>query len=146
MTTQTWGIIIGGILPAFAFGIAGTLQKSAIKAGIGTGPYLFFLAVGVAAASAAVFVFQQDKTLSTRSALFATGIGIFFATGMGLVSVALHRFNAPLSTLVPLYNMNTLVAVLLALVIFAEWKDISTAKLLAGTLLIVAGGILVSNA
>ncbi len=42
--------------------------------------------------------------------------------------------------------MNTLVAVLLALLIFSEWKDLNTVKLIAGSVLIVIGAIFVANA
>ena len=41
--------------------------------------------------------------------------------------------------------MNTLVAVILALIVFSEWKDLHTIKLLSGSALIVAGAILVAN-
>ena len=49
--------------------------------------------------------------------------------------------NSTLSKLAPLYNMNTLVVVLLALVVYAEWRDVHLAKLLAGAALVVLGGL-----
>ena len=64
----------------------------------------------------------------------------------GLVAYSLLHFNVPISQLVPLYNMNTLVAVLLALVVFSEWKDLHTLKLLFGTVLIAIGAVFVANA
>ena len=63
----------------------------------------------------------------------------------GLVAYTLLNFEVPISQLVPLYNMNTLVAVILALIVFSEWKDLHTIKLLSGTALIVTGAILVGN-
>lgn len=63
----------------------------------------------------------------------------------GLVAYTLLNFNVPISQLVPLYNMNTLVAVVLALIIFAEWRDLHAIKLLSGSALIVLGAILVAN-
>ena len=47
-----------------------------------------------------------------------------------------------MSVLVPLYNMNTLVAVGIGLVLLGEWRDVSVWRLLAGAALIVAGGVL----
>lgn len=44
MSTATLAPLIGGLLPATLFGISGVLQKSAARAGIGTGPYL--IAIG----------------------------------------------------------------------------------------------------
>lgn len=42
--------------------------------------------------------------------------------------------------------MNTLVAVLLGLLVFAEFRDVQVLRLAAGALLIVLGGWLVSGA
>jgi hypothetical protein len=41
--------------------------------------------------------------------------------------------------------MNTLISVLLALWVFAEWKQVKVPQLLIGTLLIMAGGIMVAK-
>jgi len=42
--------------------------------------------------------------------------------------------------------MNTLVVVVLALIVFAEHRDVTVSKLMAGSLLIVVGGTLVASA
>ena len=145
MTTHMWAIIIGGVVPALLYGISGVFQKSSSQAGIGIAPYLIFIAVGVMLAGAVFLFFTPDRTVSPRSGIFATLLGLSWGLGMGLVAVALTFYSTPLSRLVPLYNMNTLVAVVLALVVFSEWKEVAVAKLLAGALLIVVGGILVAN-
>ena len=44
-----------------------------------------------------------------------------------------------------LYNMNTLVTVIGALLIFSEWKDVPLLRSLLGSVLIVTGGVLVSS-
>ncbi len=41
--------------------------------------------------------------------------------------------------------MNTLVAVCIGLVAFAEWKDVHISKLIIGSVLVVIGGTLVAN-
>jgi hypothetical protein len=41
--------------------------------------------------------------------------------------------------------MNTLVAVCIGLVAFAEWKDVHISKLIVGSVLVVIGGTLVAN-
>lgn len=132
-------------MPALFFGLAGVFQKSSTRAGIGIGLYLLCIGFGVVLAGSLFYVVLPDKTISTRSGLFASLIGLSWALGMGLVAVALVKYSAPLSRLVPLYNMNTIVAVLIALVVFSEWKDVSVVKLLAGALLIIAGGTLVAR-
>jgi uncharacterized membrane protein len=70
---------------------------------------------------------------------------VTWAIAAGLVAVALTSYGVPVARLVPLYNMNTLVAVLLALVVFSEWRDVNAVKLLVGSLLIIAGGSLVAT-
>jgi uncharacterized membrane protein len=72
--------------------------------------------------------------------------GIFWGLGTGCVVLGLLEYKAPLAKLVPLYNMNTLITTGLALIIFAEWREVSPVQLLAGAGLIIAGGILVSRA
>ncbi len=145
MTAHDEAVIIGGILPALLYGISGVFQKSSTQAGIGTGLYLFCISAGVAAAGAIISWRSPDGTISLRSGIFASMLGLSWGLGMGLVAIALTAYAAPLSRLAPLYNMNTLVAVILALVVFSEWKEVAALRLLAGALLIVAGGALVAR-
>ncbi len=146
MNHQSLGILIGGLLPAILFGLVGVFQKSSTRAGIGLGLYLLCAGLGVAIAGVAVYWAVPDKTISTKSGSFAVAIGLFWGLGLALVAIAMVKYTTPLSTLVPLYNMNTLVAVLLALVVFAEWRDVNVTRLLAGAALIVVGGTLVAKA
>jgi uncharacterized membrane protein len=69
-----------------------------------------------------------------------------FAVGAGLISTAIIQYDASISQLSPLYNMNILVAVTLGLLVFSEWVDVSTPRLLIGTVVILFGGYLVSGA
>jgi len=140
------GIILGGLLPALLFGVAGLLQKAATRTGVGLGPYMVMIGVGVLAVGGVVTASGSDRALTLRGALFSAGVGLSWALGMTGVAVALARFGTPLSRLAPLYNMNTLVVTLLALVIFAEHRELAVGRLLLGALMIVAGGTLVARA
>ncbi|MBK6899256.1 MAG: hypothetical protein IPH09_08315 [bacterium] len=140
------GLLVGGLLPALLFGVTGILQKAAGRAGAGVGPYLLCTGAGVALVGAAFAVARLDNAVSWRAGLLAGGVGASWGLGMALVLIALTRFATPLSKLAPLYNLNTLVVVLLALVVYAEWRDVHLAKLIAGAALVVLGGILVANA
>lgn len=146
MTNATTGIIIGGILPALLFGVSGVLQKASMQAGIGIGPYLLCIAVGVFGTGAVFSGLTSERLVSPTSGAYALLIGVVWSLSMGLVALALNTYQAPLAKLAPLYNMNTLVVVLIALVVFAEWKEVSSLKLLIGTILIIIGGTLVANA
>ncbi len=88
---------------------------------------------------------MPDKTVSFRSGTFAFLGGFTWAIAAGLVAFALSKYGLPISKLVPLYNMNTLVAVLIGRVVFSEAKDMNTTKLIIGSILIVMGGSLVAT-
>jgi hypothetical protein len=138
-------LFVGGLLPAIIFGVGGVLQKFVARAGMGVGPYLAVIGLSVTVIGLAITLFIPDRSLSIPSILFSTLLGLTWAAGTALIIVALQRYGTPLAKLVPLYNMNTLVTVLLALGLFAEWKEVSVIKLLLGTVLIVIGGTLVAH-
>lgn len=91
------------------------------------------------------FVFKE-YTLTLKSGILTSCTGIVWACATCFISVALSKYNMPISNLVPLFNMNTLVAVCLGLVVFAEWKNINLIRLFAASVLIVIGGILATKA
>jgi uncharacterized membrane protein len=140
------GLLIGGLLPAVLFGLAGLLQKIYGRTEGGHGPYLLFIGLGVLLCGGLFWFQEGNRTVTITSGLAATFIGVFWALGMMLVLIGLSKYNAPLAQLAPLYNMNTLIVTLLALAFFAENRDVAVLKLLAGTLLIVLGGTLVARA
>ena len=72
-------------------------------------------------------------------------MGICWAVAAGLVAFALKKYSVPIAKLVPLYNTNTLAAVLIGLFIFAESKDLNTTKLTFGSLLIAVSAFLVAT-
>ena len=146
MTNQYLGIIIGGILPAVLYSMTGIFTKISNQAGIGIGPYLIIIGLTIVLTGVGFYFIDSDVTVHWRSGVAAIGIGITWGIGTGLVALALVKFRAPLSQIVPLYNLNTLLVVVLSLWIFSEWKDVSAIKLFIGAILIVAGGTLVSVA
>ncbi len=146
MSTQLIGIIVGGLIPAFLFGACNVASKASVQASIGTGPYLILCGLAVSTVGVLVSFVLGDRTVNSISGAYAFLFGFLWASGAGLVAVGLSKYQVPLSKLSPLYNTNTLVTVLLALVIFAEWKEIDVARLLGGAVLIVFGSLLVSNA
>ena len=140
------GLLIGGLVPAILFGCAGLLQKVYGKTEGGNGPYLLFIGLGVLLCGGVVTILEGNRAVSLGSGMSATLIGVFWAAGMMFVLMGLFKFGVSLAQLAPLYNMNTLIVTMLALVVFAENRDVVVVKLLAGTLLIVLGGTLVARA
>ncbi len=139
-------LMLGGFLPALFYGLAGVLQKASARAG-GSAP-LYLIGFGLATCLTGIFYRQVvgDSTFTGRAALWALLAGVFFAAGAGLISTALIQYDASISQLSPLYNMNILVAVALGLLIFAEGDAVATPRLLVGTVIILLGGWLVTSA
>ena len=146
MSSKATALLIGGFLPAFIYGGSAIFQKFSTNIGISISSYLVAVGLGVAIAGLGFYFFENTVPFSFKASSFAGLFGLTWGVASGLVAYSLLRFNIPISQLVPLYNMNTLIAVLLALVIFSEWKDLHTIKLIAGSVLIVIGAIFVANA
>jgi uncharacterized membrane protein len=145
MQKETIALLIGGLLPAMLFGISGFLQKTSAKAGIGTGPYLIVIGLVVISVGVVVTTIQGDTRVNLLSALNTCGYGIFWSSGVMCIALALGRYDARISQLVPLYNLNTLVAVGLGLILLGEWREVNTWQLVAGAALAATGGILAAT-
>ena len=146
MSPQTLGIIIGGLIPAVLYGFSGMFAKASNDAGISVGLYLLIIGLTIVVTGGIFAIVNPDNTLSLKSGAHALGFGLTWGIATGLIAIALAKYHAPLSQLAPLYNMNTLVTVVLALWIFSEWNQVKVPQLLLGSLLIIAGGMLVARA
>ncbi|MGH1536596.1 MAG: hypothetical protein ACRBDX_00870 [Gammaproteobacteria bacterium] len=146
MSTKTTALLIGGFLPAFIYGGSAIFQKLSTNIGISISTYLIAVGIGVVVAGLGFYFFGNTTAFSIKASFYAGIFGVTWGVASGLVAYSLLHFSVPISQLIPLYNMNTLVAVLLALLIFSEWKDLNTVKLIAGSVLIVIGAIFVANA
>lgn len=146
MSPQTTGLIIGGLFAALLYGISNLFTKASTQAGIGIGWYLIVIGVVVTMAGLVFFFIIPDQPFSFRAGAYAGLLGLFWGLGTGCIAIALTQYQVPLGKLVPIFNMNTLISVLLALWIFAEWKQVRVPQLLIGSVLIVVGGTLVAKA
>ena len=146
MTTKSLALLLGGILPALIYGGSAIFQKMSTNLGISLAAYMVATGLGITLVGVAYYLLEGSFSFSIKSSLYAGMFGMSWGIATGLVAYALLNFDVSISQLVPLYNMNTLVAVLLALMIFSEWKDVNTIKLLSGSIFIVIGAVLVANA
>lgn len=146
MSPQMIGLLVGGILPALFYGVSSVFAKSSANLGMSVGGHLVCIGIAISLTGGLFNLLLPGTIPSTTAALSSTLQGAFWGIGTGCLIVGIIKYEAPLAKLVPLYNMNTLVTVGLALIIFAEWQDISLVKLLLGAALIMLGGILVSGA
>ncbi|MBK1791945.1 hypothetical protein [Persicirhabdus sediminis] len=139
------GLLVGGVLPAFLFGLANLFQKSAGNHPISIGIYLIMISIGVAIVGAVIAITGDKQNISLAAALPSIGVGLFWAAGVAFVFVGLRHYGAPISKLAPLYNLNTLVTIAFALFIFSEWKDTNFPSLISGSFFLILGGVLISK-
>jgi uncharacterized membrane protein len=145
MPKETLALLIGGILPALLFGVSSVFQKTAAKAGITTGPYLICIGLVVVVAGMLLTFMQEDTTATQPGIAHACAYGVLWAAGIACIALSLARYDARISQLVPLYNLNTLVAVGIGLAVLGEWREINVWRLLVGALLAVLGGVLAAT-
>jgi uncharacterized membrane protein len=145
MKSSTMALVVGGLLPALLFGMSGVIQKVSTKQGIGTGPFLIVTGIVVVLVGGVFTLIEQDTTVNWLSGSNAALFGVLWALGIGSIAIALGRYEGQISQLVPLYNMNTLVAVVIGLVALSEWQNMQPGRLLLGAVLTIAGGVLAAT-
>ncbi len=140
------GLLIGGLVPAIAFGIGALFQKQSNDIGIGQSYYLIFFSAGLLIAALVAHFILKNNTFSLEATFFASAHGLFFGIGFVCLAIGLSVYQQPISKLVPLVNMSTIVTVLLGLIIFSEYLKVNIVPLISGSILIILGGILVAKA
>ncbi len=145
LSPQTVGLIIGGLFPAVMFSFSNIFMKGSMERSTSFAIYLISVGIAVIVTGSTILFFTRDKSFTFLGSSLAFLGGLTWAIGVFGALYAINRFDTPLSKLAPLFNMNTLFTVLLALWIFAEWKQVKVPHLLMGSFLIVIGGVLVSK-
>ncbi|HEX8296629.1 MAG TPA: hypothetical protein VF593_10035 [Chthoniobacteraceae bacterium] len=146
MTTKQFAIFLGGIVPGLLLGFPAIFQKLGGAAGIGTGPFLIGVGLTTALVGGAFILGEREALWTTPGLLYTALFAVFWATAIGCVSIALRRYGGQISQLVPLYNLNTLVTVLIGLFALAEWRTVNAPKLILAAVLIILGGVLAARA
>lgn len=146
MSNQAIGMILGGFIPAVLLGIFALFQKLSVTLGAQPGPYLLFVGIGVLLVAGILMLFGSRAPLPLPAMGASLATGLVWAVAVTLIAVAQGQFGASVARLVPLFNMNTLVAVLLGFLVFAEWQGVQVPRLSLGAVLIVVGGTLVATA
>ncbi|MCH2174413.1 MAG: hypothetical protein MK193_01655 [Lentisphaeria bacterium] len=147
MSSQVLSILIGGVLAALLLGISSILQKVSNSSGISPSQFIFFAGLSIALSGALVWGgIQYESQLTSKAVIYACLFGVVWAAAAFCVSISISRYGANISQLVSLFNMNTLVGVVLGLIIFREYQQVNTPMLLVGATLIFVGGILCAKA
>lgn len=132
-------IILGGIIPMFLYGLM-VFPIKLLSGKLHFSFYILFTGIGVTLVGLFSVFFFSGKT---EMDLTKIALGLFngFLWGMGTLCVllALLKPKATIAQLAPIYNMNTLIAVLIGIIVFAEWQNVVVWKILLGTFLILTG-------
>ncbi|XTZ10938.1 MAG: hypothetical protein ACQZ3N_03480 [cyanobacterium endosymbiont of Rhopalodia yunnanensis] len=146
MSQQTTALIIGGVLPALMFGFSNIFIKVSNSSGISTSAYVTIVGVAVTLVGiVSGFMAEQNFMVNSKSIFFALCVGATWALGQLMIAFALQKFPIPFSVISPIFNSNTLVTVLIALIVFNEWTQVSMEWLCAGAFLTTIGSILVAR-
>lgn len=139
-------LIVGGVIPALMYGAAGIFQKLSAREGGSATSYLIYFGAATALSGLIWRTILKESWGTPRSAGLAFVAGLVFSMGAGLISMAMINYQAAVSQLSPLYNMNVLVTVGLGLLVLSEHQSLDVTRLLAGAALIAIGAVLVSGA
>jgi len=146
LSDRALGTIVGGLLPALFYGASSVFAKVSANAGMSAGGHLIYTGIAISLVGVALSIVMPGQAISPPAISASLLFGTLWALGAGCVTVALYRYDAVLSKLAPLYNTNTLIAIVLGLIVFSEWQQVDLVKLSVGAIAIVVGGILVSLA
>jgi len=122
------------------------MVKCSVVAGAGTWEFLVLFGITLAAIGAVCRIRSYGGAIPRAAVLTGIATGVLWSLGTGLNLVALGRLGASISQITPLFNMNTLVVVLLGLWVFREHQQVRPAPLVAGAVAIIFGAVLVAGA
>ena len=143
MSNSTLSILFGGVAAAILLGISGVFQKSAH--GISQGPYLVVVGAVISCVGGIWWCITRESVWTLPAIGYTALFALFWALATGCIAIGLSRYGGNISQLAPLYNMNTLVAVLIGLTLMGEYKTVNPVTISVGALFIVVGGIIASR-
>ena len=137
--------VIYGLIAAVCFGITTVMFKAAQQKG-NLSPYhvSFIFGLGIILLFGVLLIFNPIAKIEWKPSALALTAGIIWGIGMIAVAIAIAQ-KADVARLAPIYNINTLITVLLGIIFLHEIPDASHLfRVIAGAVLVVAGAVLVS--
>ncbi|MBI2657883.1 EamA family transporter [Candidatus Woesearchaeota archaeon] len=140
---QNW--ILYGIAASVFFAINTIVYKVAAQKG-NFSPYYgsFVFGLGIVLLFSILFVFKPSFSFEWKSGSLAMIAGVVWGLGFLAIAIAISK-GGNVSQLAPIYNTNTILAVLLGIIFLKEIPDVSQVfRIISGAVLIVIGSVLVS--
>ena len=134
-----------GIVAAICFGINTILYKIASQRGNFSPAFgSLVFGIGILVAFLVYFFAKPSLQFEWKSTSLAVVAGIVWAIGFLAIAIAISQ-KGEVARLAPLYNANTIIAVVLGIVLLKEIPKMSQMiRIIIGALMIVAGAVLVS--
>jgi uncharacterized membrane protein len=143
----TWAIlVIGGVIPAICWGVTAIFQKQSAAAGFHPMQFLALFGAVLTIVGIVGTLLVRDVSWPRAGVVHALLAGATFSIAATFLSYALWRYGAPISRIAPILSGNVLVTVAIGALFLGEGAELNVPVLGLGTLLIVGGVILVSNA
>ena len=140
---ENW--IFYGILASFFFGLNAIVYKIAYQKG-NFSPYYgsLIFGIGVIIVFGLVFLLRPSFEFEWKSSGIALAAGAIWALGFLSIAIAVSQ-KADIARLAPIYNTNTIIAVLIGIIFLKEIPDKSQIfRIIAGAVMIVLGAVMVS--
>jgi len=137
--------IVYGIIASVFFAVNTIVYKIAAQKG-NFSPYYgsFMFGLGVVLVFGLFLLFKPSFAFEWKSSSLAVVAGVIWGFGFLAIAVAIAK-GSDVARLAPIYNTNTILAVLLAIIFLKEIPNISQIyRIISGAVLIVVGVILVS--
>ena len=137
--------IVYGIIASVFFALNTIIYKVAQQKG-NFSPFYgsFIFGLGIVLIFGLFLLFKPSFEFEWKSSSLALIAGMVWAFGFLAVAVALAQ-KADVARLAPIYNTNTILAVLIAIIFLKEIPDVSQIfRIISGAVLIVIGSVLVS--
>lgn len=137
--------IVYGIVASVFFALNTIIYKVAAQKG-NFSPYYgsFVFGIGIVLIFGLFLLFKPGFEFEWKSSSLALVSGIVWGLGFLAVAIAIAQ-KADVARLAPIYNTNTLLTVLMAIIFLKEIPNASqTFRIVAGAVLIVIGSVLVS--
>lgn len=139
-------LLIGGLLPMILLGLGTVLMKLSMRAGSSVPNYLVQVGSTVLCVGVLATLLGGGWVSSPRAHMFAVLMGLAWAAAIGSMAYAISTLDVPVSIIAPLTNANALVALAASALVFREWSTLNGTRVVAGTLFIVLGAVVVASA
>ena len=140
---ESW--IFYGIVAAVCFGLNTIIFKIAMQKGsLNPGYASLIFGIGVLITLLFYYFTKPNLQFEWKSTLLAVVAGIVWAIGFLAIAIAIAN-KGNVSQLAPIYNANTIIAVILGIILLKEIPNTSQMiRIILGAVMIVVGAVLVS--